>query len=239
MTGSPRRTGPKDSFADIAVESDRPGAMFGDMFDRLSARELGRPSSWVGRFILGPLWNRRNRALNDVALQRLTLSADDRVLEIGFGPGYLIGLIASRVERGRIAGIDASAAMVGYARRGHRSLVRAGRLDLRCGAVESLPFASNSFTQVVSVNSIFYWTDPGAAFAEMGRVLTEDGRVVLVFTDKGSLERRGFSRHGLNLVKPAEVAGMLEEIGFEVSEASQHVDTHRHFWCIVARRRSR
>jgi ubiquinone/menaquinone biosynthesis C-methylase UbiE len=214
------------------------GSILGRMLDRLVAKELGQPSSWVGRFVLGPLWNRRNSALNDLALERLALSPDDRVLEIGFGPGYLLGGMAKRVVRGGLAGIDVSRAMVSYSHRRHRSLVRQGRLDLRCGKAEALPFASTSFTKIVSVNSIFYWADPRAAFAEMARVLEEDGQIVLVFTDRASLEQKRFARQGLHLVDPAGVNAMLDAASFETSEVSKQADRHRSFWCIVGRRKS-
>lgn len=63
------------------------------MIAKLMARQLGHPSGLVGRLILGPLWNRRNAALNDVAFDHLALRPHDRVLEVGFGGGYLIGRI--------------------------------------------------------------------------------------------------------------------------------------------------
>ena len=55
------------------------------MFAQFVAGQLGHPSGVIGRWLLGPLWNRRNRPLNDVSLARLALRADDRVLEVGFG----------------------------------------------------------------------------------------------------------------------------------------------------------
>lgn len=53
------------------------------------ARELGNPSTIMGRLYLAPMWNRRNAALNNTAFEHLELQSHDRVLEIGFGGGYL------------------------------------------------------------------------------------------------------------------------------------------------------
>ncbi len=86
------------------------------MLAKLLAQQLGHPSNIAGKWVLAPLWNRRNMALNDVALAKLDLQPDDRVLEVGFGGGYLLGRIAAVVTEGSIAGVDVSEAMVAYCR---------------------------------------------------------------------------------------------------------------------------
>ena len=86
------------------------------MLAKLLAQQLGHPSNITGKWVLAPLWNRRNRALNDVALAKLDLRPDDRVLEVGFGGGYLLGRIAAVVTEGSIAEVDVSEAMVAYSR---------------------------------------------------------------------------------------------------------------------------
>ena len=77
---------------------------------RWLAGQLADPGGPAG-ILLAPLWNRRNAALNDAAFDALALAADDRVLEVGFGGGYLLGRMAGRVSQGFVAGADVSAAM--------------------------------------------------------------------------------------------------------------------------------
>jgi hypothetical protein len=97
------------------------------MSARFIARQLGHPSGAIGRWILGPLWNRRNRALNDVSLEQLALQADDRVLEVGFGGGYLLGRMLPQVTDGFIGGADISAAMVEQCRGRYRAVIQTGK----------------------------------------------------------------------------------------------------------------
>jgi SAM-dependent methyltransferase len=111
------------------------------------AQQLGAPSGVIGRWVLAPLWNRRNAALNDVVFDRLALHSDDRVLEIGFGGGYLLGRMAGVVTQGFVAGVDVSEAMVAVCERRYRPLVRAGRLELRSAPAESLPYRSGCFSK--------------------------------------------------------------------------------------------
>jgi hypothetical protein len=54
------------------------------------ASQLRRPSGLVGKFLVAPILNRRNAALNVAVLEALELEASDRVLEVGFGGGDLM-----------------------------------------------------------------------------------------------------------------------------------------------------
>jgi SAM-dependent methyltransferase len=201
------------------------------------ARQLGRPSGFWSAAILARLWNRRNRALNDMALQRLALQPHDRVLEVGFGGGYLLGRMATVLASGpgalhaRLAGVDVSPAMVAYCARRYRTLVGDGRLDLRCAGADDLPFPPAHFDKACSVNSIFYWPDAPRSFAELRRVLAPGGRLVVCFTCRASLEKRRFARHGLTLYEAHEVQHMLEACGFRQVALSRGADRWREFMC--------
>jgi hypothetical protein len=70
-------------------------------FSKLVARQLGNPSGITSK-IAAFVWNRRNAALNDAVFDLLALESFDRVLEIGFGGGYLIAspgvLVSCRLQ---------------------------------------------------------------------------------------------------------------------------------------------
>jgi SAM-dependent methyltransferase len=197
------------------------------------ARQLGAPSGVIGRWVLAPLWNRRNAALNDVVFDRLALHSDDRVLEIGFGGGYLLRRMTGVVTQGFVAGVDVSEAMVAVCERRYRTLVRAGGLELRSAPAESLPYRSGCFSKACTVNSLFYWSDALQALREMHRVLEESGRLVVCATRKRSIENKRFAAHGIGLYEDEEVREMMERVGFEKVEMGQASDRHREFVCLV------
>jgi arsenite methyltransferase len=203
------------------------------MLGRLIARELRSPTSVMGCLFLAPLWNRRNAALNDATLDALSLAPGDRVLEIGFGGGYLLGRILGRLAGGLAAGIDHSPAMVRYVRRRYRTHIRAGALRLHRGAADYLPFEDRSFTKVCSVNSIFYWDDAPRVLSEVWRVLQPGAAFILCFTDHKALENKSFSGE-ITRYDVDQVQRMLEHPGFHVRDRVRGADTHRAFWCVTA-----
>lgn len=203
------------------------------MISKAVAGQLGKPSDLMSGFAAA-LWNRRNAALNETALALLALRPTDRVLDIGFGGGYLLQRMAAVVTTGRLAGVDISPAMVAGAQRRFRREVVARRLDLRCAAVEALPFADASFDKVSSVNSIFYWRDVAQGLREIRRVLVAGGLAVLCFTDRESLEGKRFARH-LNLPDAEQLRATMPATGLGAIMVRSCSDKHRTYTGLTAR----
>lgn len=208
------------------------------MLAKLLAQQLGHPSNIAGKWVLAPLWNRRNMALNDIALAKLDLWPDDRVLEVGCGGGYLLGRIGAAITTGSIAGVDVSEAMVAYSRKHCQSLIKTGRLDLRCAPAEMLPFLPAHFDKACTVNSIFYWNDAPRAISELWRVLKVDGVLVVCFTCREDLQTKDFVKHGLALYDADAVREMMASAGFHDIATDRFSDQHRDFWCVTAKKLS-
>jgi SAM-dependent methyltransferase len=150
------------------------------MFQKYIARQYRRPSGLIGRWI-GQRMADQHRPENLWTVALLDIQLDDRILEIGFGPGHAIQEVAQRLTTGVIAGVDFSATMVQAARRRNAKAVHAGRADLQYGEVAHLPFADSCFDKVFSINSIYFWTEPLVALKEIWRVLKLDGMLIVTF----------------------------------------------------------
>lgn len=174
--------------------------------------------------------------MNDVAFNSLALRPGDRVLEVGFGGGQLLGRMGGVITDGFLAGVDVSPAMVAFCEKRYRSLIQEGKLELRCAGTESLPYPSSYFTKACSVNSIFYWQNAPQAISELWRVLAEGGMLVLCFTCKGSLEKRGFANSGITLYKAEKVQQMMETSDFHSMRMVRASDKHREFVCATGRK---
>jgi ubiquinone/menaquinone biosynthesis C-methylase UbiE len=112
----------------------------------------------------------------------LEIKPADRVLEIGFGAGRAIELIAAQTPQCSIAGIDLSPTMVRVSRRRNAQAIKAGRVELRQGDVEHMPFQDGQFDKLLSIQALYFWSDPLRAVAEIARVLALGGRLALTFS---------------------------------------------------------
>jgi ubiquinone/menaquinone biosynthesis C-methylase UbiE len=121
----------------------------------------------------------------------LDIQAHDRVLEVGFGPGVGIQLLARAASAGYVAGVDVSAAMVAQATARNVQAIASGQVDLRHGAVERLPFADQTFDKTLAINSMQVWPDAVAGLREMRRVLKTGGSIALGFTPYAGQQNRG------------------------------------------------
>ncbi len=102
----------------------------------------------------------------------------DRVLDIGSGPGKLAAALAAAVgPDGSVLGVDASRAMVDYA----RAHAAAGNTGFEVGAAQSLPVPDAEF-DVVTCTFVMHHVAAerrADALAEMYRVLRPGGRLLL------------------------------------------------------------
>jgi SAM-dependent methyltransferase len=139
---------------------------------------FANPRGWLGR-LAGRfmLWTNKHDDLIDL----LDVQPNDDVLEVGYGPGGLIKLLAERTGAASIRGVDPSWVMCDQARRYNRKTVRDGRVRLDVGTAERTGLPDGSIDRVVSVRNVAIWPDLEAGVTELHRVLRPGGVVVIAW----------------------------------------------------------
>ena len=155
-------------------------------------RAFGRPQGTLGR-LGGIIMARTNADCGAWVTDLLKVTPNDRVLEVGFGPGVVIQRLAKLAAAGHVAGIDQSREMVEQARARNATAIRDGRVELRHGSVESLPFDDNSFDKALAINSMQYWPQAVAGLREVRRVMKAGGIIVLGFTPYSGQPNKGLA----------------------------------------------
>jgi ubiquinone/menaquinone biosynthesis C-methylase UbiE len=156
----------------------------------LLMRMFGRPKGVLG-WLGGVIMARMNRDAAAQIIEMLDFRPDDKVLEVGFGPGVAIQLLLHRVPAGSVVGVDYSQEMVRQAAARNAAALRNRRVDLRYGSVERLPFADEAFDKALAINSMQTWPDARAGLREIQRVLKHGGNVALGFTVNSGRPKEG------------------------------------------------
>jgi len=120
-------------------------------------------------------------------------------LDAGCGPGGGAKLAAAKGAR--VSGLDASDAMIAYARK------RMPEGDFHVGDLEALPFEANSFDAVMASNSVQYAEDPVAALEEIRRVCSPEGKITVSTWDVGEKNEYRFVIKAVNSILPEPPKG--------------------------------
>lgn len=120
------------------------------------------------------------RRYNERFIVAVDVQAGNHVLDIGCGTGQTTRQAARSAGPGGSAlGVDVSAARLDMARR----LVKEERLDnvsFRCANAQTDPFPDSGFDICISRFGTMFFTDPVAAFTNLGRALRPGARLVML-----------------------------------------------------------
>jgi len=179
---------------------------------RYVVSQFGNPRGLPGR-LAGFAMDKRpsNRRRNLWTLGLIEPVAGDRILEIGYGPGFAIEALLERHEGVHVTGIDRSRTMHAKARARNRAAIRDNRLTLVTGSIEELePWTlGGPFSKAYSVNSVMFWRDPAAVFRLLGARMTDDGQVFITYQP-----RVGPLTEEAALAKAAEVEAAMRDAGY-------------------------
>ena len=158
------------------------------MFARSFAGQFRKPTGFLGRLV-GRFMARGNLYEIGWTVFFLNIQADDHVLEVGFGPGISIQMVAQKATDGLTAGVDLSQTMVQVARRRNAAAIQAGRVDLQLGDAAALPFGDDSFDKALAIHSIYFWPKPTEGLKELRRVLKPDRCLAVTIRPREKWER--------------------------------------------------
>lgn len=203
-------------------------------FRAFLANQLGFPKGWFGKLLIRFL-NRNNAMMNDLVLQHLNLQAGDRVLEIGFGGGYLIEQIANTALPQLIVGVEQSQDAIDLCKQRLRTQSNKSAIEFHLADAMELPFADRNFHKICSVNTIYFWTELSKVFGDCLRVLTDDGKLLISYNSKDFLRKQKFAEHGFIGYEVSEIESALKMAGFvNVTTITGYSDRHQEFFCTIA-----
>ena len=187
--------------------------------DRLLASiagQLGRPHGLLGPFVARAL-NRGNQRAIAAAVDAAEVRPGATAADVGFGGGIGLRMLLDRVgDAGTVHGVEIADDMLRRARSRFRAELRSGRLQLHRGSMTALPFDDASLDVVITLNTVYFVADLGAAAAELARVIRPRGRVVVGIGDPDTMRQAPFTKYGFTLRPVDDIAGALTTAGMAV-----------------------
>ncbi|HKQ78171.1 MAG TPA: class I SAM-dependent methyltransferase [Blastocatellia bacterium] len=196
------------------------------------ASQFACPTGTLGRFA-GRLMAIKNARMNEFAVEMLDVKPDDQALEVGFGHGRTIRMIAERAKAGFVAGVDVSDVMARQAAKYNLDLIVSGRVELCQGSVANLPYEYGRFTKALAVNNYQFWPNAELNLVEIHRVLREGGLLVICMRMHST--NRFALAPGFTEDEVADIAGLVRWVGFRDIRIVKR-EVGREASCVIARR---
>lgn len=206
-------------------------------FSTFFSKQARKPSGLFGHFVMSFVFNKGNAILNGFVNEIISLQTNDHILDIGCGTGKLIYDMAKQINDGFIEGIDFSSSMVAIAQKKNKKNIKDGKVKITEGDFDTQLYQNNFFDKICSVNSIYFWPEPGTTANKIASILKPDGFFVVAFEDIVQLEPRNLDREVFHFYTADRVKNLLSKSGFSAHiNIKSKKNGKKNFHCVVAKK---
>lgn len=177
------------------------------------ASQLSHPSGEKGNEV-ARMMHETNIGMTKNAITNLELTPGDSVLELGHGNAGHLEFLFAQSDHIQYTGLEISTLMNEEAQLLNQSLVDAEKASFTLYDGTEIPFPDSQFNKLFTVNTLYFWKDPAATFAELARVLKPGAIFSLTFAHRGFMETLPFTAYGFTLYNPDEVLKLVEKSTF-------------------------
>ncbi|MBN8194380.1 class I SAM-dependent methyltransferase [Bacillus sp. NTK074B] len=172
-------------------------------------KQFKRPKGILGWFV-GKVMEYDNRRINNWSIKQLSIQNGDRILEVGYGPGYCISRISRRFPGTRVDGVDISDTMKEVAQRKNKKAIDEGQVRLFVHDISQFEIEAVQYDRIFSVNNYPLWNDQKQGLIHLYNMLKEDGTLLITVQPRGDEERDSKARR-----YGEEISQALQETGFK------------------------
>jgi len=183
------------------------------MFKNFIAAQFKKPSGLFGIFSSNVMI-KGNKANYEKILKELDLQPGDKLLEIGYGPGVGVNMIAKACSTCIIHGIDFSSLMYRRARKYNKKYLDDNRMSLQNGDFLMTPLAKNEYDKIFCLNVVYFWNDLYEPFKKVFSLLKPGGGFYIYMAHRDVLKRapdKIFNKYSIEqVVEALKTAGFTD-----------------------------
>ncbi|NJK97131.1 MAG: class I SAM-dependent methyltransferase, partial [Bacteroidales bacterium] len=165
---------------------------------------------------VGELMNVGNQLINIETIKALKIIPGNHILEIGMGNGCFVEQIL-KDSTIKYTGIDHSEEMVNQACKRNQNFIQSKQAFFLKGNAESLPFTDNTFDNVFTVNTLYFWEHPHAILNEIHRVLKPEGQLVMAIRPKYIMEEYPFVKYNFTMYNKEDISELFANHPFRIN----------------------
>jgi SAM-dependent methyltransferase len=155
-----------------------------------------------------------NRSNYEILLNDLDVRPYDKILEIGYGPGIGIKMIAEKCDSCVIHGIDFSKLMYKRASGLNNQYIKDNKVRLLLGDFLTLEVDFKDYDKVYCLNVIYFWNDLLHPFEKIRSILKKCGVLCFYMAHKDFLKKKKSPDEIFNKYSIEQVTEALTKAGF-------------------------
>ncbi|MCY8823364.1 class I SAM-dependent methyltransferase [Bacillus atrophaeus] len=174
---------------------------------RYFIQQCHNPKGFIGSAMIN-IWNKTFKSMTKWGLKHIDFKQTDYVLDVGCGGGETINILANKIKKGKIYGLDISAASVRASLSRNSRFVNSQHVNVIQSDVAELQFEDNYFDKVIAIQTHIYWFELEKGLMEIVRVLKHEGSFILI------CERDKIDYHMKQYQTNQDMANLLQRVGF-------------------------
>ncbi len=203
---------------------------------RVIGKQLQHPRGLMGKLLFRGM-TRMTIAHARWTADLMEVHPDDDVLEVGFGNGAAIELLAGRASSGHITGVEVSETALEMASKKNARAISEGRVELHLASDGALPVDEGTFDKACTIATMYVIADPGAVFREMHRILKPGGLAAVTFPVREKFMRfRPANAEGFYLHELADLEAAFRDAGFTDTQTKRNDAVRFGAQCMLGRK---
>lgn len=182
-------------------------------------KQLSCPEGEAG-IELGKTMHASNIGMTEATIDFLDIKSLDNILELGHGNCHHLPIILNKGAGVRYYGLEVSETM--YQEAICFDTSKQASFALYNGI--EIPFEDNFFQAIMTVNTIYFWSDPLKLIREIERVLKVGGKAVITFADKDFMQKLPFVKERFTLYDATNLEALVTNSGLKVIDVLHKVE---------------
>lgn len=188
---------------------------------------FGNPKGLIGKLMLSGM-NMGHSPMAKWGFTQFDVPKEGKIVDIGCGGGFNVKRLLERSKGGSVYGVDISSASVEKSTATNKKEI-GKRCRIIQGDAKNLPFKDGELTLATAFETVYFWKNIEACFAEVKRVLKEGGQFAVI-NDPGDPNKHWEEMiPGMTSYTPEEISALMEKAGF----SGVRITRNKNMYCVV------